>query len=29
MEGARCLVSAEHMDLKTGNRGTTAEWLNV
>lgn len=29
MTGARCQVSREHMYLKTGNRGTTAEWLNA
>ena len=29
MRGAKCLVSPEYMDLKTGNRGTAAGWLNV
>jgi hypothetical protein len=29
MTDAKCLVSPEYMDLKTGNRGTTAGWLKV
>ena len=29
MAGAKCQMSPEHMNLKTGNRGTTAEWLNI
>jgi hypothetical protein len=29
MTDAKCQVSREHVYRKTGNRGTTAEWLNV
>ena len=29
MRGPKSPVSPEYMDLKTGNRGTAAEWLNV
>jgi hypothetical protein len=29
MKCPKCLVSTEYMDLRTGNRNTVAEWLNV
>ena len=29
MTGAKCLVSRGYVYLEIGNRGTTAEWLNL
>jgi hypothetical protein len=29
MTSSKCLVCLEYTDLKTGNCGTAAEWLNL